>query len=122
MTLGLDTPLRDAPGALLALEGVVSASLLAEVALRAMVLGWAYLRSWSNVLDSAVALASVGLLFLVAPQASRSKDFEAQKQDVELSQSLVMARTIVQFVRLALIASHAKRSRQANAADDVSFS
>lgn len=41
---------------------------------------------------------------------------------MELSNSLVMARTLVQFGRLLLIAQHAHRSRQAKSSDDVAFS
>mmetsp|Transcript_47665 Transcript_47665/g.152221 ORF Transcript_47665/g.152221 Transcript_47665/m.152221 type:complete len:216 (-) Transcript_47665:126-773(-) len=122
ITLGMDTPLRDAPQALLWLEGLVSMSLFSEVALRAVVLGGVYLRSCSNILDSIVAIASASLMFWAAPRASRTKDFEAQKEDVELSQSLVMARTMVQLGRVLLIANHAHRSSQANSTDDISFS
>jgi hypothetical protein len=122
ITLGLDTPVRDAPGALLALETLVTLSLFTEVVLRAVVLGREYLRSWSNILDGAMALASASLMFWAAPRASKAEDFERQKEDVELSQSLVMARIIVQFGRVLLIAEHTRRSRQAKSADDVSFS
>lgn len=122
ITLGLDTPLRDAPGALLVLEGLVSLSLFVEVALRAMVIGKEYLRSWSNILDCGFAVMSASLIFWAAPRASESKDFETQKQDVELSQSLVMIRTMVQFGRVLLIAQHAVRSRRANASEEVTFS
>ncbi|CAK0855056.1 unnamed protein product, partial [Prorocentrum cordatum] len=113
----MDTPLRDAPVMLLALESLVTLSLFAEVILRAVVLGSEYLRSWSNLLDSLAAAASAALLFWAAPRASRRRDFEGQKEDVELSQSLVMARIIVQFCRLLLIAQRAKRSHQASGAD-----
>jgi len=121
ITLGLNTPLRDAPVALLGFEAIVSLSLSMEVTLRAIVLGKEYLRSWSNVMDVAVALASVSLMFWSAPRASRANDFEAQKEDVELSQSLVMLRIIVQFLRVLLITSHARRSRNAKNVGDISF-
>merc|ERR1719389_397759 len=108
---------------LLVLEGVVSLSLFLEVMLRAVVLGRDYLRSWPNILDGIVALASGSLLFFAAPRASKAEEFEKQKEDVELSQSLVMARILVQFGRVLLIAEHARRSRQAKSAggQDVSF-
>lgn len=122
VTLGLDTPLRDAPGALLALESAVTLSLFLEVLLRALAVGKEYLQSWSNLLDCAFAVASAVLLFWAAPRASQSQDFETQKQDVELSQSLVMARMVVQFGRVLLIAQHARRSRQASCSGDISFS
>mmetsp|Transcript_158691 Transcript_158691/g.280299 ORF Transcript_158691/g.280299 Transcript_158691/m.280299 type:complete len:244 (+) Transcript_158691:169-900(+) len=121
ITLGLDTPLRDAPRALLILEAVVSLSLLMEVVMRAVVLGRSYLQSYANILDGLVAFASASLLFWAAPRASASQEYERQKEDVELSQSLVMARTLVQFGRVLLIAEHARRSRQAKSADDISF-
>lgn len=121
VTLGLDTPLRDAPRMLLVLEGVVSLSLFMEVVLRAVVLGRSYLQSYANILDGLVAVASASLLFWAAPRASASQEYERQKEDVELSQSLVMARTIVQFGRVLLIAEHARRSRQAKSADDITF-
>ncbi|CAE8637925.1 unnamed protein product, partial [Polarella glacialis] len=124
VTLGLDTPLRDAPGSLLFIEGLITMSLVVEVALRAIVIGQGYLRSYSNVFDSFLAVLSASLFFYAAPNASRAKDDERQKEDVELSQSLVMARIILQFVRVMLIASHARRSRQSifSAQSDVSFS
>merc|ERR1740130_2438880 len=50
ITLGLDTPMRDAPGMLLGLEAIVSISLFTEVGLRAVVFGREYLRSVSNIL------------------------------------------------------------------------
>merc|ERR1712241_952022 len=95
---------------------------MGEVVLRAIVIGKDYLRTWSNILDSGVAAASISLIFWAAPRASKSKDYETQKEDVELSQSLVMARTMVQFGRVLLIANHARRSHQANASDDITFS
>lgn len=122
ITLGLDTPLRDAPLMLLVLEGVVSVSLFTEVVLRAIVLGREYLESLPNILDACVAVASFSLMFVAAPRASSAKQYEAQKEDVELSQSLVMVRTVVQFVRVLTIANHAHRSSQAKSADDITFS
>lgn len=122
ITLGLDTSLKEAPGALLALEGLVSVSLFLEVGLRALVLGWQYLRTWPNVLDTLFAVASFLLMFVAAPRASKSSQFDRQKEDVELSQSLVMVRTMVQFGRVLLIAQHARRSNQARSAEDISFS
>lgn len=123
ITLGLDTPMRDSPGALLWLEGVVTMSLFTEVILRAVVLGRDYLQSWSNIFDGGFAILSAGLMFWAAPRAARAEDFEKQKENVELGQSLVMARTLVQFGRLVLIAQHANRSRQAKSSDDsISFS
>jgi len=122
ITLGLDIPLRDSPRLLTGLEAIISLSLCAEVALRATVLGKDYIRSWPNVLDAVVALASASLLFWAAPRASQEGHLEKQKEDVELSQSLVMARTLVQFGRILVIAQHTQRSRQANAGDDVTFS
>merc|ERR1719436_2075765 len=101
---------------------LVSFSLIMEVVLRAVVIGREYFNSWSNVLDSGVAIASFSLMFLAAPRASKAKDDEREKEDVELSQSLVMARMIVEFGRVLLIAGHVRRSRQANASDDISFS
>lgn len=121
ITLGLDTPLRDAPQVLLTLEAVVSLSLFMEVVLRAVVLGRSYMQSYANILDGLVAIASASLLFWAAPRASASQEYERQKEDVELSQSLVMARMLVQFGRVLLIAEHARRSRQAKSADDISF-
>ena len=82
ITLGLDTPLREAPRLLLLLEALVTASLMLEVALRAFVQGRGYLKSWWNLLDLAMAVSSGGLFFLAAPRAAA----EAQKEDVELSQ------------------------------------
>eukprot|EP00931_Biecheleriopsis_adriatica_P069055 TRINITY_DN42948_c0_g1_i1.p1 TRINITY_DN42948_c0_g1~~TRINITY_DN42948_c0_g1_i1.p1 ORF type:complete len:243 (+),score=56.59 TRINITY_DN42948_c0_g1_i1:56-730(+) len=122
-TLGLDTPLRDAPVALFVVEAIVTLSLVAEVVLRAIVLGHSYMKSWSNIIDCSVALVSAILFFIAAPAASRAKDDERQKEDLELSQSLVMARIIVQFCRVLLIASHARRSRQSlfSVQSDVSF-
>merc|ERR1719213_87954 len=93
-----------------------------EVVLRAIVLGREYLSSVSNILDGIVAIASASLLFVAAPRASKAEEFEKQKEDVQLSQSLVMARTIVQFGRVIMIAEHARRSRQAKSSDDVAFS
>jgi len=122
ITLGLDTPLRDSPAMFSVLEGVVTMSLFTEVLLRLVVLGRDYLNSWSNVLDLVVALASGSLFFWAAPRASKAEDFERQKEDVELSQSLVMARTLVQFGRVLLIAEHARRSRQSKHSDDLDFS
>jgi hypothetical protein len=122
ITLGLDIPLRDAPGLLLGLEGIVSISLFTEVVLRAVVLGREYLQSVANILDAIVAIASASLMFWAAPRASKAEEFEKQKEDVKLSQSLVMARTLVQFGRVLLIAQHARRSRQAKSSDDVAFS
>lgn len=122
ITLGMDTPLRDAPFALLFLEGLVTFSLFMEVVLRAIVLGSDYLKSWSNLLDALVAIVSASLMFLAAPRASQTGNFETQKEDVELSQSLIMLRTMVQFGRLLLIAKSVNRSRQAHAGDDVTFS
>jgi len=122
ITLGLDTPMRDSPAILLWLEGIVSISLFTEVALRAVVLGREYLRSWANVLDAVVALASGFMMFYAAPRAAKTEEFEKQKEDVELGQSLVMARTLVQFGRVLLIAEHARRSRQAKGSDDLDFS
>ncbi|CAE7949841.1 unnamed protein product, partial [Symbiodinium sp. KB8] len=63
VTLGMDSPLRDAPRVLLFLEGLVTASLVLEVALRAVVLGASYLKSWSNAVDCLVAVLSAGLFF-----------------------------------------------------------
>eukprot|EP00811_Abedinium_folium_P000198 NODE_10180_length_1371_cov_3.975080.p1 GENE.NODE_10180_length_1371_cov_3.975080~~NODE_10180_length_1371_cov_3.975080.p1 ORF type:complete len:261 (-),score=103.87 NODE_10180_length_1371_cov_3.975080:441-1223(-) len=122
VTLGLDTPLRDAPRTLTTLETVVTLSLFVEVSLRAVVVGREYFQSWSNVADAVIAVASAALMFWAAPRASRAEDFEKQKEDVELSQSLVMARTLMQFVRVLLIAQHARRSRQASASEDITFS
>lgn len=124
VTLGMDTPLKDAPGALMVLEALVTISLFAEVLLRAVVLGRDYLRSWANILDSVIAVASASLLFWAAPRASRQLDFETQKEDVEMSQSLVMARIMVQFLRVLLIAQHAQRSSRqaAGRTEDISFS
>lgn len=122
VTLGIDTPMRDAPGVLLFLEGLVTFSLFTEVLLRAVVLGREYLRSWPNILDAAIALASASLMFFAAPRASKAEEFEKQKEDVELSQSLVMARTLMQFGRVMLIAEHARRSRQSKSSDDLDFS
>lgn len=115
ITLGLDTPLREAPRALVFLEGFVTASLVVEVALRAIVQGENYLKSWWNAIDCSVAFVSSGLFFFAAPRASD----EAQKEDVELSQSLVMARVIFQFARVLLIASHARRAGKMQ--EEVSF-
>eukprot|EP00439_Symbiodinium_sp_Y106_P025212 s79_g3.t1 len=121
VTLGMDSPLRDAPRVLLFLEGLVTASLVLEVALRAVVLGASYLKSWSNAVDCIVAVLSAGLFFFAAPSA---RGDEAQKEDIELSQSLVMARVILQFGRVLVIASHARRARQEQSAanGEISFS
>mmetsp|Transcript_110763 Transcript_110763/g.196226 ORF Transcript_110763/g.196226 Transcript_110763/m.196226 type:complete len:231 (+) Transcript_110763:55-747(+) len=102
INLGLDTPLRDSPTILLALEATITLSLVLEVGLRAAVLGYDYLRSWSNMLDTFIAAASVIMYFGAQ-----------QMQDVELSQSLVMLRIIVQFGRILVIAEHAQRLRKA---------
>ena len=117
ITLGLDTPLREAPRALVFLEGFVTASLVVEVVLRAIVQGRSYLKSWWNVLDCSVAFVSGGLFFFAAPRAMG----EAQKEDVELSQSLVMARVIFQFARVLLIASYARRAGGTLQPQPVSF-
>ncbi|CAJ1368126.1 unnamed protein product [Effrenium voratum] len=108
ITLGSDSPLREAK-ALLFLEAFVTVSLVVEVVLRAIVQGKAYLKSWSNAIDTCVAVISSGLFFVAAPSAAG----EAQKEDVELSQSLVMARIIFQFCRVLVIASHARRASEA---------
>merc|ERR1712032_602769 len=55
MTLGLNTPLRDAPRTMLLMELLVSLSLVLEVGLRAAVLRRAYLQTWTNLLDLIVA-------------------------------------------------------------------
>mmetsp|Transcript_117023 Transcript_117023/g.331178 ORF Transcript_117023/g.331178 Transcript_117023/m.331178 type:complete len:232 (-) Transcript_117023:156-851(-) len=120
--LGMDTPLRDAPRVLVMLEALVSLSLFLEVVLRAVALGREYVRSCANLVDGAVAAASVFLMFWAAPQAVRAHNFEGEKEDVELSESLVMGRIIFQFVRVLLIAQHARRSKQAKASEDVTFS
>lgn len=122
ITLGMDTPLKDAPGSLLFLECLVSLSMLMEVLLRAIALGSEYFHSGTNILDTFVAAASVFLMFWAAPHASKAHDYEVQKEDVELSQSLVMARIMFQFIRVMLIANHARRSRQAKSSpDDLDF-
>eukprot|EP00913_Durusdinium_trenchii_P028019 g26270.t1 len=116
ITLGMETPLRDAPRALLFLEGIITLSLVVEVILRAIVQGRNYLKSWWNAVDGSLAVLSSGLFFFAAPRAAG----EAQKEDVELSQSLVMARVIFQFVRVLRIASLARRASTARG-PDVSF-
>merc|ERR1712137_8859 len=119
-TLGFYTPLSDHPRVLVVLEVLVNLSLILEVALRATVLGKAYLQSWYNILDVAMACLSGGFLFFEAPIDSRHGHRESTREDMELSQSLVMLRIIVQFARLLLIAEHAQRSRKSlQAADDV---
>jgi len=121
ITLGFNTPLRDQPMIIFCLEAAVTLSLFVEVALRVIVLGDEYLQSWSNILDCTVALASTILLFSAAPKASKAMNYQAQREDVELGQSLILFRTVVQFARIALIAQHARRSRESKGATDVSF-
>mmetsp|Transcript_15883 Transcript_15883/g.31104 ORF Transcript_15883/g.31104 Transcript_15883/m.31104 type:complete len:239 (+) Transcript_15883:1-717(+) len=108
-SLGLDTPLRTSPYTTLALEACVSLSLVAEVVLRAYIVGKRYLQKCANIVDVLVASLSTGFLFVAAPRAGYS---EERREDLGLSQSLVMTRIVMQFARLLLIAEHSQRSRR----------
>merc|ERR1719316_1717850 len=118
ITLGLDTPLRDQPGILSILDVLVNLMLVVEVALRWLLMGKGYLSTWSNRFDVFVAVLSSVFLYWKAPQADDAK----QQQDVVFSDSLVMARIMVQFGRLYVVANSARRSKATdNAEGEIDF-
>lgn len=115
--LGFDTPLGGEPRLRFLLETLITMSLLVEVALRAVVLGREYLDSWYNIFDGTIALASGFFLFWASPLSSPKSELknafsEEKQEDLELSQSLVMVRIIVQFARVLLIVEHTQRLRR----------
>ncbi|CAK8986668.1 unnamed protein product [Durusdinium trenchii] len=155
ITLGMETPLRDAPRALLFLEavaadgGIITLSLVVEVILRAIVQGCpmktfqneserkgsailSRLRfnfrgtaevergGWQPCRAQLRCAAEIEDVHLLNKSEAPRAAGEAQKEDVELSQSLVMARVIFQFVRVLRIASLARRASTARG-PDVSF-
>mmetsp|Transcript_36708 Transcript_36708/g.104432 ORF Transcript_36708/g.104432 Transcript_36708/m.104432 type:complete len:169 (-) Transcript_36708:112-618(-) len=112
-SLGFETPLRSRPRVVLLLEALVTFSLIAEVFLKAVVLGSGHLRSCSGALDATMGGLSAVFLFFEAPTARFG---EQKRVDLELSQSLVMLRILVQFGRLLVIAEHAHRAGRLRAA------
>jgi len=108
-TLGFLTPLSGRPHFVLGLEVVVTATLAMEVGLKATVMGRVHLRTWTGALDACIAVVSVGFLIFEAPLAKFRSE---RREDLELSQSLVMLRILVQFGRLLLLAEHAQRARK----------
>mmetsp|Transcript_22173 Transcript_22173/g.40794 ORF Transcript_22173/g.40794 Transcript_22173/m.40794 type:complete len:245 (+) Transcript_22173:98-832(+) len=113
--LGFDTPLRGRPHLQFFLEACVSLSLALEVALKIRMFGCEYAKSYSNVLDAVVALASIAML--VGGENAHSK--ATHTEDIELSESLVMMRIMMQFGRLLIIAEHVQRSRKYQSGDEM---
>mmetsp|Transcript_6127 Transcript_6127/g.14639 ORF Transcript_6127/g.14639 Transcript_6127/m.14639 type:complete len:247 (+) Transcript_6127:97-837(+) len=113
--LGFDTPLRGRPHFQFLLEACVSLSLAMEVALKIRMFGLEYAKSYSNVLDAVIALASIAML--VGGENAHSK--ATHVEDIELSESLVMMRIMLQFGRLLVIAEHVQRSRKYQSGDEM---
>merc|ERR1740129_1163794 len=108
-TLGFDTPLAKHAKAVLVLEVVVTSSLVIEVIMKYSVLGMLFLQTGLGSLDMLVAATSATFLFLQAPLARFKVD---RKEDMELSQSLVMLRILIHFGRLLVLAEHTERARR----------
>ena len=107
-TLGLSTTLRNSPRLMCSLEAFVCLSLVVEVLLRTA-MSWDYLYSLHGFVDCCVAFTSVGLLFWVSKRNLHGRE---RDQDIELSQSLVMLRIIIQFARVLLAIEHVRRSEK----------